>query len=124
MDLLFKEEVYQIFGAAIEVHRELGSGFLEAVYQEALEIELSLRKIPFEAQKPLAIRYKEHHLKQIYIPDLVRYDQIIVELKALHQLSGREESQLIHYLKATRFPVGLLVNFGSTGRLERKRFVL
>lgn len=122
-ELLLKDEVFAIYGAAIEVHRELGPGFLEAVYQEALEIELQSRGIPFEAQKPLTIYYKGRKLKREYIADLVCYGQIVVELKALDQLSKREEAQVLNYLKTTGLRVGLLLNFGSEGKLERKRLV-
>jgi GxxExxY protein len=122
-DLILKEEVYAIVGAAIEVHRELGPGFLEPVYQEAMEIELQSRSVPFESQKRLVIHYKDHQLQKEYAADLVCYGQIIVELKALDRLSGKEEAQLLNYLKATGLRVGLLINFGSTGRLEWKRFV-
>jgi GxxExxY protein len=123
IELVLKEEVYAIIGAAIEVHRELGSGFLEAVYQEALEIELQNRVIWFEAQKPLAIFYKGHQLEKKYLPDLICYNQIVVELKALDHLSGKEEAQVLNYLKATGMRVALLINFGSSGKLEWKRFI-
>jgi GxxExxY protein len=122
-DLLLKDEVYAIIGAAIEVHRELGPGFLEAVYQEAMELELHARNIPFEAQKPLTIMYKEHRLKKEYTPDLLCYEQIIVDLKAIERLSSKDEAQVLNYLKATRLRVGLLINFGSYGKLEWKRLV-
>jgi GxxExxY protein len=122
-ELILKEEVYSIVGAAIEVHKGLGFGFLEAVYQEAMEIELSRRGIPFEAQRPLSILYKGQRLKKEYIADLICYGQIIVELKALERLSGREEAQLLNYLKATGYHVGLLINFGNSPKLEWKRFV-
>lgn len=122
--MIYREEVFQIIGAAIEVHKILGSGFLEAVYQEALEYELSLRKTPFVSQQPLKIQYKTHILNKEYIADLVCFDSIIVELKALQRLTGHEESQIINYLKATGMRVGLLINFGSSGKLEWKRLVL
>ena len=122
-ELLLKEEVYAVVGVAIEVHRELGSGFLEPVYQEAMEMELAERTIPFLAQQALSIRYKGRVLVKQYVPDLVCYDQIIGELKALDRLSGTEESQLLNYLKASGLRVDLLVNFGSQGKLEWKRFV-
>ena len=123
-ELLFKDEVYAIVGAAIEVHRELGCGFLEAVYQEALEWELQCKQIPYESKKRLYIRYKGRLLKKEYEADIVCYDQIIVELKALNQLTTHDEAQLLNYLMATGLKVGLLIDFGSTGRLEWKRFVL
>ena len=122
-DLILKDEVYLIIGAAIEVHKELGFGFLEAVYQEAFEIELKSKGIPFTSQKSLNIIYKGKFLKKDYIADLVCYDQIIVELKAINKLSGTEESQVLNYLKATNLKVGLLINFGSRSKLEWKRFV-
>lgn len=122
-ELILKEEVYAIVGAGIEVHRELGPGFLEAVYQEALEIELREHRIPFEAQKSLRISYKGKTLNKEYFADLVCFGQIIVELKALGRLSGNEEAQILNYLKATGLRVGVLVNFGSHGKLEWKRFI-
>ena len=123
-ELIYKDDVYAIVGAAIEVHRVLGQGFLEPVYQEALEIESNIRALPFESQKVIQIHYKEQLLKKEYIADLVYYNRIIVELKALDELTTREDGQLLNYLKATGFKVGLLINFGSRGRLEWKRFVL
>jgi len=122
-ELILKEEVFAIVGAAIEVHRELGPGFLEAVYQEALEMEIKERGIPFEPQKPLRISYKGKTLNKEYVADLVCYGQVIVELKALDRLSGNEEAQILNYLKATGLKVGVLINFGSHGKLEWKRFV-
>jgi len=122
-DLILKDEAYAIVGAAIEVHRELGSGFLEAVYQEALQMELHERGIPFEAQKPLRIQYKGQTLRKDYCADLLCYGQIVVELKALDRLSGNEESQILNYLKATGLRLGLLINFGGQRKLEWKRFV-
>ena len=123
-ELLLKAEVFRIVGAAIEVHRELGSGFLQPVYQEAMSIELASCSIPFEAQRALQILYKGHRLKKEYVPDFVCYQQIIVELKALAKLSGTEEAQVLNYLKATKFRVALLLNFGSQGKLEWRRLVL
>jgi GxxExxY protein len=123
-ELLFRQEVYGIVDAAIEVHRELGPGFLEGVYQEAFEIELGLQAVPFHAGQHLPIVYEGKTLAKEYIADLVCFDQIIVELKALERLSGREEAQVLNYLKATRLHVGVPINFGSTARLEWKRYVL
>ncbi len=122
-ELIYKDEVYEIVGAAIEVHKELGSGFLEAVYQEAFEIELKARKIPFESQKKLGIFYKGELLEKEYYADVVCYDKIIAELKALDRLMPKEESQILNYLKASRLKVGVLINFGAPS-LEWKRFVL
>ena len=123
-ELIAGDEVYAIMGAAFDVHNELGSGFLEAVYQEAMESELEARKIPFIAQHPIGIRYKGRTLGSHYFADLVCYDNIIVELKALSSFSGVEEAQLLNYLKATGLKVGLLINFGKHPRLEWKRLVL
>ncbi len=123
IDLIYKEEVFRIVGAAIEVHSTLGGGFLEAVYQEAIEIELRERKIPFESQRKIGIKYKEIMLQKEYVADVVCFDKIIVELKALDRITQKEESQIINYLKATGFLVGLVINFGSHGKLEWKRFV-
>jgi GxxExxY protein len=122
-EIILKDEVYAIIGAAIEVHRELGPGFLEAVYQEALEIELASREVPFERLKLLPIWYKGHLLKKDYIADIVCYEQIVVELKAPDCLTGREEAQPLNDLKATGPRVGLLINFGSSGKLEWKRLI-
>lgn len=112
---------YAIIGAAMEVHTQLGNGFLEAVYHEALAIEMSRRGIPFQHEAPLPIKYKGQPLKTIYRADFVCYDAIIVEIKALKRLSGTEESQIINYLKATGLKTGLLLNFGAPS-LEKKRF--
>ena len=122
MELIYKNEVYQIIGAAIEVHKELGCGFLEAVYQEAFEIELRFRKIPYDREVKLNIYYKEQLLKKYYEADFVCFDKIILELKALSGLTSEHESQLLNYLKATNLKVGLLINFGRQN-LEYKRMV-
>jgi GxxExxY protein len=122
-ELILGDECYAVIGAAMEVHSQLGPGFLEAVYQEALEMELSSRRTPFEAQKTLTISYKGQVLKKEYVADVICYGQIIVELKAMERLTGKEESQILNYLKATGFKVGLLINFGSHGKLEWKKFV-
>jgi GxxExxY protein len=122
-ELILKDEVYAMIGAAMEVHTVLGHGFAEPVYQEAYEIELGLRQIPFEAKKRLLISYKGQQLKKEYEADIVGYGKVIAELKALDRLSGTEEAQLLNYLKATGLKVGLLINFGSHGKLEWERFV-
>jgi GxxExxY protein len=113
---------YAIIGAAMEVHRELGCGFLEPVYQEAMEIELVARSIPCKRQVDLGIMYKGRPLCCLYKADLICFENIIVELKALSRLTGVEEAQVINYLKATGFHVALLLNFGCTS-LQYKRFV-
>jgi GxxExxY protein len=122
-DLLFKDEVFQIVAAAMEVHSTLGSGFAEPVYQETMQIELAARAIPFEAQKIIRIKYKDHLLEKTYLADIVCFNAIIVELKAIDHLSGKEEAQLLNYLKATDFRVGLLFNFGNSSKLEWHRYV-
>jgi GxxExxY protein len=123
MELILKDEVYRVVGAAIEVHKVLGSGFLEAVYQEAFAIELSENDISFKSQTALKIGYKGHQLQKEYIADFTCFDSLIVEIKSLSVLTGREEAQVINYLKATGYKVGLLINFGSIGKLEWKKIV-
>ena len=122
-NLLFKDEVFAIIGAAMEVHNQLGCGFFEAVYQEALEVELKVRQIPFETSKLLQIQYKGAFLNKGYIADLVAYDKIIIELKAIETLTEKDEAQLLNYLKATGLELGLLINFGGS-KLEWKRRIL
>ena len=113
---------YAIIGAAIEVHKHLGCGFLESVYQEALAIELGLREIPFRREVRLPVSYKGQVLVTRFCADFICFDSLVVELKALAHMSGNEEAQLINYLKATRYKVGLLLNFGARS-LEHRRFV-
>ena len=115
-------KTYKIIGAAMEVHKELGSGFLEAVYQEAMERELESRNLVFEAQPAIEIQYKGEPLNKTYHPDFICFNEVIVEIKAISNTTGVEEAQLINYLKATGLKVGLLINFGSKS-LEYKRFV-
>ena len=123
-ELLFKDEVYAIVGAAMEVYNQLGPGFGEAIYQEALEIESDSRKLPNDPQQEIYIDYKGTKLKQFFKPDFIYFDKIIAEIKAIDCLTSREESQLLNYLKATGMPVGLLINFGADKNLEWKRMVL
>ena len=122
-DILFKTESYRIIGACMEVHNVLGAGFLESVYQEALAYEFYLQNIPFEREKKLTIRYKDIELEKMYSADFVCYDAIIVELKALSGLTSEHEAQVLNYLKATGYKLGILVNFGGK-TLEYKRLVL
>ena len=112
-NLIFEDESYQIRGAVYEVYREMGCGFLEAVYQECLEKELRSRRIPFEAQKPLPIWYKGEELALKYVPDLICFNRIIVELKAMKDIYPEHKAQLLNYLKVTGLELGLLVNFGA-----------
>jgi len=120
--MLFKEETYNIVGAAMDVHRTLGHGFLESVYQEALEFELEFREIPFISQKNIQIYYKRKLLTKQFIADLFCYDAIIVELKAVSEISSIHEAQLINYLKATKCKLGIMINFGADS-LEYKRYL-
>ncbi len=113
---------FAIIGAAMEVHGQLGCGYLEAVYQEALEMELTGRGIPFRPQVELPIRYKGRVLKTFYKADILSHDAVVVEIKALSQLGPTEESQVLNYLKATGYDTGLLLNFGRTS-LQYKRYV-
>ena len=122
-DLLYKDEVYAIIGAAMEVHSQLGPGFLEAVYQEALEIEFQSRNMPHLAQRELRVFYKGRMLNKFYIADFSCYEGIMVEIKAQKQLTEIDEAQILNQLKATRSRVGVLINFGSKGKLEWQRYV-
>ncbi len=121
-DFPFKKETYNIIGACMEVHRSLGRGFLEAIYQEALEIEFIERGISFEREKQIDVYYKDKLLTKKYIADFICYDDIIVELKALDGIKNENISQLINYLSATNKKIGLIVNFG-TDSLQYKRIV-
>ncbi|MBK7953199.1 MAG: GxxExxY protein [Candidatus Accumulibacter sp.] len=116
------EQTFAIIGAAMSVHRELGHGFLEAVYQEALAIEFTQRSVPFTREVELPILFRGQRLNTGYRADFLCFDDVIVELKALDRLTTREESQVINYLKASGKPRGLLVNFGGRS-LEHKRLV-
>ena len=122
-ELIFKDEVYSIIGAAMDVYNTLGPGFAEPVYQEAFWVEMTSRNIPVKAQQELTILYKGKLLQKTYIVDYLAYEAIIIEIKALDQLGSREEAQLLNYLKATTRPLGLLINFGALQDLEWKRMV-
>ena len=124
VDFQCKDEGYAILGACFEVYNDKGSGFLEDVYQEALEIELELRGIPFRSRPELVLSYKGRELRKRYVPDLVCYDRIIVELKAVKELCDEHRAQLLNYLKASGHQVGYLINFGHYPKLEYERLVL
>ena len=121
-ELLFKEEVFKIVGAAMEVHRLLGPGFLEAVYQEALAIEFRLRRIPFIEQPQLQLEFKGHLLKCRCVPDFLCYGEIIVEIKAISQCGPHEQAQIINAVKASKKKIGVLINFGESS-LYWKRYI-
>lgn len=123
-EIIYREESYRIQGACFEVYREKGSGYVEPVYQECLELELGLQGIPFDPQRRLALTYKGYPLTQGYIPDLVCFDKIIVELKAVRELTDEHRAQVYNYLKATGCRLGLLVNFGHYPKAEIERIVL
>ena len=123
-DLIYEEETYAIRGAIYEVYKTLGNGFLEGVYQEALELELAARGIPFEAQPEITIAYKGTVLRQKYRADIVCFDKIIVELKAVKQVLPEHAAQLQNYLRATGMKLGLIVNFSHHPGVEIKRIVL
>jgi GxxExxY protein len=122
-DIVYEKESYQIIGACIEVHKELGPGFLEAVYQEALTIEFRNRNIPFNKEKEIRLFYKNVSLQKKYKVDFICYDKIIIEVKALSGLITEHESQLINYLKATKSKLGILINFGERS-LKYKRVII
>ncbi len=122
--ILLKEDCYQIQGAIFDVYREMGCGFLEAVYQECLEKEFGKRGIPFVAQPELRLTYKGESLRQTYKPDFICYEQIIVELKAVKDIAPEHKAQVINYLKATGLKLGLLVNFGTYPKASITRLAL
>lgn len=122
-DLLYKDEVYAIQGAVYEVYKTLGNGYKEEVYQQCLERELALRKIPYEAKKELHIFYKGEPIEKTYIPDLWCYGAIIVELKAVAAITSEHLAQIDNYLRLTKCRLGLLVNFGSYPRATIRRWV-
>ena len=124
MELLFEDEVYAIIGAAIEVHRELRNGFLEAVYQEALQIELTARNIPNVSLAPITIYCKGQPLKKFYVADFILHEKLLVEIKVMERLTSKEEAQLLNYMNATKMRVELLINFGDAGRLDWQRVIL
>jgi GxxExxY protein len=123
-DVVYARECYQLIGACFEVYKEKGCGFLEAVFQECLELELALQQIPFEAQVPLQLSYKGRRLQQKYVADFVCHGKIVVEIKAVEKLADEHRAQLLNYLHSTGYRLGVLVNFGHYPQLEWERFVL
>jgi len=123
VEIVLKEESYRIVGACFEVYNAMGCGFLEAVYQECLGIEFSNQEIPFKAQIPLELTYKGQVLEQKYVPDFTCFEKVIVEIKALKELSDEHRAQVHNYLKATGYRLGLLVNFGQHPKLQYERIV-
>lgn len=122
-ELLFKDESFRIMGACFEVYKELGSGFLEAVYQECLAIEFTERQIPFEEHPKLNLKYKGRPLKQRYEPDFICFGEIVIEIKAMKCLADEHRAQLLNYLKATGKKLGILINFGHHPQLEYERLI-
>ena len=121
--LVYKDESYAIIGACLEVYNVMGAGFLESVYQKCLEREFMLRNIPYVPQKRISLLYKGFDIEQDYVPDFVCYGKIIVEIKAVPNLNDEFRCQMLNYLNATKFQLGLLVNFGHHKTLERERFI-
>lgn len=119
-DLIFKEESYKIVGACMNVHNELGAGFLESVYAEALSIELDVLSIPYEREKKLSIHYGNRILRKFFRADFICYDSIVVELKTTPYLTKLDEAQLVNYLKATKLKLGILVTFGAASLIYRR----
>ena len=122
-ELILGDECYQVMGACFEVYKEKGCGFLEAVYQECLELEFGFQGIAFTAQERLALSYKGWPLKQNYVPDFICLGKIIVEIKAVSELNDEHRAQVYNYLKATGHRLGLLVNFGHYPKVEWERIV-
>jgi GxxExxY protein len=123
-EILYPEESYAIMGACFNVYKDKGPGFREPVYQECMELELEFQRIPFDAKRELRLEYRGKTLTSKHIPDLVCYEKIIVELKALSQLTDEHRAQVLDYLKASGLQLGLLVNFGRYPDLEWERIVL
>ena len=121
---IYKDEGYKLMGAAFEVYNEQGYGMSEEIYQESLEIELEMRGIPFHARQELKCFYKGRELKKRYVPDLLAFDGLVVELKAVGQILPEHEAQVFNYMRITKQPIGYLITFGHKDTLEWKRFIL
>ena len=122
-ELIYEKESYQIVGAMFEVYNEKGCGFFEPVYQECVELELGDQKIPFAAQVELKLKYKHHSLKSKYIPDVICFEKIVLELKAVKEITDMHRAQVQNYLKATGYRLGIIANFGHYPKLEYERIV-
>jgi GxxExxY protein len=122
--LLYEDEVFLIRGAVFEVNRQMGAGFLEAVYQECLALEFSTRGVPYVAGPKLMLTYKGAVLRQHYIPDFVCFERVVVELKAVAEIAPEHRAQVLNYLKAGGYRLGLLVNFGCAPKARIERFIL
>jgi GxxExxY protein len=122
-DVVYRDESYRIMGACFEVYNEMGCGFLEPVYQECLEVEFALQGLLFKPQAELALIYKGRPLTQKYIPDFILFDKIVLEVKAVKDFAAEHRAQVHNYLKATKFRLGILVNFGHYPKLEYERIV-
>jgi GxxExxY protein len=120
----FAKEGYDLMGAVFEVHREVGGGLLEEIYQQSLAIELELRGIPFFTKPQLPVYYKKRLLSTTYLPDFVVFNNVLVELKAVSTMVPEHEAQLLNYMRITRNPIGYLVNFAPIAKVEWKRFIL
>jgi len=123
-DILYKKESYAIIGAAMEVYNELGPGFLEAIYHDALKIELQTCGIPFESEKSLSVYYRGHQLPHTYVADLICNQRILLELKATKEINEIHLAQVYNYLKATGLALGYVINFGYPEKLQWKRVVM
>ncbi len=122
--VLYKDECFLIQGAIFDVYREIGTGFIEPVYQECLEKELTLRNIPFQTQHEFTITYRGVLLHQVFRVDFVCYDKILIELKAVKELNDEHRAQIMNYLKVSRYRLGLLVNFGHYPRVAIERYAM
>ena len=123
-EIIYAKESYAIMGACFQVYKDMGHGFLEPVYQECMKIEFDHLGIPFEEQRSLLLSYRGKQLRQTYQPDFICYDKIILELKAVERLADEHRCQVLNYLNATGFKLGLLINFGHHSKLEYERIVL
>ena len=120
-EIIYKDECYKVNGACFEVYQEKGCGFLEDVYQECLDLEFKMQNIPFVAQHALNLSYKGNPLTKKYIPDFICFEKIIVELKAVKEISDEHRAQVQNYLKATGYKLGLLINFGHYPKVQIER---